>query len=158
MLEPLTRFLVFAAVVLIGGPLVIAEQEPAARLVRSAAPDWPQWRGPHRNGICEGKGPLDSWPDDGPNREWTISGIGRSRLLPSGEGTTQAVRGRPAGAYWGESGLAEERREGLARKDMIKTALTESNSIAQRGIRPQPKRSLTDFQEKNPFETRCLGI
>lgn len=82
MLQPSTRFLVFAAAVLVGGTLVIAQEEPAATLVRSAAPDWPQWRGPYRNGICEEEGLLDSWPHDGPKREWTVSGIGRGYASP----------------------------------------------------------------------------
>ncbi len=37
--------------------------------------------------------------------------------------TTGAVCGQHAGAYWGESGIRAEWREGLARKDMIERAL-----------------------------------
>jgi ADP-ribosylglycohydrolase len=37
--------------------------------------------------------------------------------------TTGAVCGQFAGAYWGESGIAESLRSGLARKDMIEKAL-----------------------------------
>jgi ADP-ribosyl-[dinitrogen reductase] hydrolase len=37
--------------------------------------------------------------------------------------TTGAVCGQLAGAYWGESGIPVEWREGLARKDMIERAL-----------------------------------
>lgn len=37
--------------------------------------------------------------------------------------TTGAVCGQLAGAYWGESGIPEEWREGLARRDMIEKAL-----------------------------------
>lgn len=37
--------------------------------------------------------------------------------------TTGAVCGQFAGAYWGESGIAESLRSGLARKDMIDKAL-----------------------------------
>ena len=37
--------------------------------------------------------------------------------------TTGAVCGQLAGAYWGESGIPVEWREGLARKDMIEKAL-----------------------------------
>jgi outer membrane protein assembly factor BamB len=37
-----------------------------ARLVvqRSTATDWPQWRGPHRDGVSADTGLLPSWPDD----------------------------------------------------------------------------------------------
>jgi ADP-ribosyl-[dinitrogen reductase] hydrolase len=37
--------------------------------------------------------------------------------------TTGAVCGQFAGAYWGESGIPLEWREGLARQDMIEKAL-----------------------------------
>ena len=37
--------------------------------------------------------------------------------------TTGAVCGQLAGAYWGESGIPQDWREGLARKDMIEKAL-----------------------------------
>ena len=36
--------------------------------------------------------------------------------------TTGAVYGQWAGAYWGESGIPREWREGLARSDMIEEA------------------------------------
>ena len=38
--------------------------------------------------------------------------------------TTGAICGQLAGAYWGESGIPESLRSGLARMDMIETALT----------------------------------
>ncbi len=37
--------------------------------------------------------------------------------------TTGAVCGQLAGAYWGESGIPQEWREGLARKEMIEKTL-----------------------------------
>ena len=37
--------------------------------------------------------------------------------------TTGAVCGQLAGACWGESGIPDEWREGLARKDMIEKAM-----------------------------------
>lgn len=41
------------------------------------AGDWPQWRGPHRNGVSTDTGLLTSWPDGVPPRVWTASGLGR---------------------------------------------------------------------------------
>ena len=38
--------------------------------------------------------------------------------------TTGAVCGQLAGAYWGESGIPAEWREGLARRDMIEPILS----------------------------------
>ena len=36
------------------------------------ASDWPQWRGPNRNGISEEMGFLKEWPDDGPQVLWRV--------------------------------------------------------------------------------------
>src|SRR5262245_51260015 len=44
------------------------------------ATDWPQWRGPDRNGISQEKGLLQTWPKGGPKLLWTVedAGIGFS--------------------------------------------------------------------------------
>jgi outer membrane protein assembly factor BamB len=36
------------------------------------ADDWPQWRGPHQDGISAEKGLLAQWPDDGPKQLWRV--------------------------------------------------------------------------------------
>lgn len=41
------------------------------------AEDWPEWRGPNRDGICSETGLLDSWPEGGPKLLWEISGLGK---------------------------------------------------------------------------------
>ena len=33
----------------------------------ASAADWPQWRGPNRDGISQETGLLKDWPADGPN-------------------------------------------------------------------------------------------
>jgi outer membrane protein assembly factor BamB len=38
--------------------------------------DWPQWRGPNRDGVSTEKGLLQQWPQSGPARVWVISGLG----------------------------------------------------------------------------------
>jgi len=38
--------------------------------------DWPQWRGPNRDGKSPETGLLQEWPADGPPLAWKISGIG----------------------------------------------------------------------------------
>ena len=40
------------------------------------AGDWPQWRGPQRNGISSETGLLSEWPSGGPRQLWKISGLG----------------------------------------------------------------------------------
>ncbi|MFC1805898.1 PQQ-binding-like beta-propeller repeat protein [Planctomycetota bacterium] len=65
----------------------VAAGEVAGRLIASPEPGWPQWRGPRRDGICDEKGLLQSWPEGGPTRLWTASGLGRGYSSPviSGE-------------------------------------------------------------------------
>ena len=38
--------------------------------------DWPQWRGPERNGISKETGLLKAWPANGPRQLWTINNLG----------------------------------------------------------------------------------
>ena len=38
--------------------------------------DWPQWRGPNRDGISEESGLLGQWPESGPTRVWQTLGLG----------------------------------------------------------------------------------
>lgn len=45
--------------------------------------DWPQWRGPERNGKSRETGFLRSWPKDGPRLVWKASGAGRGYSGPS---------------------------------------------------------------------------
>lgn len=41
------------------------------------AADWPQWRGPKRNGLCTETGLLSRWPQSGPKQLWKITGLGK---------------------------------------------------------------------------------
>lgn len=63
-----------------------------AALLFSTAPcaladDWPQWRGPERNGKSAETGLLQSWPEGGPPLAWKASGMGSgySSLAVAGE-------------------------------------------------------------------------
>ena len=51
-------------------------------LIASPEPDWPQWRGPRRDGISTEKGLLPSWPQDGPKLLWKINGLGKGWSSP----------------------------------------------------------------------------
>lgn len=44
--------------------------------VRAAEPDWPQFRGPRRDGMSDETGLLGQWPEGGPKLLWTIGGLG----------------------------------------------------------------------------------
>lgn len=41
-----------------------------------SAAEWPQWRGPHRDGVSEEKGLLQHWTAKGPPLDWQTSGLG----------------------------------------------------------------------------------
>jgi hypothetical protein len=44
--------------------------------------DWPQWRGPDRDGKSHAQGLLQQWPEGGPKLDWKISTIGRGYSCP----------------------------------------------------------------------------
>ncbi len=50
--------------------------------------DWPQWRGPNRDGISKETGLLKQWPTDGPPRIWKTNGLG------TGYSTVSVSQGR----------------------------------------------------------------
>ena len=54
----------------------------------ATASDWPQWRGPDRNGISMETGLLPEWPEKGPPLAWKKQGIG------GGDGTPCVAAGR----------------------------------------------------------------
>jgi outer membrane protein assembly factor BamB len=46
--------------------------------------DWPQWRGPDRNGISKESGWSDTWPQDGPPILWKVNvGLGFTSIVVS---------------------------------------------------------------------------
>ncbi len=61
-----------AAIVSFAACLTVSGYDNACR-----AEDWPQWRGPNRDGICSETGLLESWPEGGPKLLWEISGLGK---------------------------------------------------------------------------------
>lgn len=45
--------------------------------------DWPQWRGPNRDGISKETGLLKEWPKDGPKLLWEVRELGGGYATPS---------------------------------------------------------------------------
>jgi len=43
----------------------------------ATAADWPQWRGPQRDGISRETGLLNEWPSGGPRQIWQTKGLGQ---------------------------------------------------------------------------------
>lgn len=50
--------------------------------IASPEPDWPQWRGPSRDGVSAEKGLLQSWPEGGPKLRWTMDKLGTGWSSP----------------------------------------------------------------------------
>ncbi len=47
--------------------------------------DWPQWRGPNRDGVSQESGLLKKWPENGPKQLWRVStGKGFSSVVVAG--------------------------------------------------------------------------
>lgn len=53
----------------------------------AGAADWPQWRGPQRNGISSEKGLLKEWPPQGPRLLWQVKDIGSGYSTPAVAGS-----------------------------------------------------------------------
>ena len=55
--------------------------------VSVAAADWPQWRGPERNGVSKETGLLKQWPAGGPKLLWQVNDLGDGYSTPVVVGT-----------------------------------------------------------------------
>jgi len=80
------RILLLAAVVLSFAPQALAQTEA----------NWPQWRGPNRDGISKETGLLKQWPTGGPSLVWKATGAGRgysSFSIANGKLYTMGLRG-----------------------------------------------------------------
>jgi outer membrane protein assembly factor BamB len=49
----------------------------------AGAANWPQWRGPQRNGISQETGLLQEWPKNGPRLLWQVKDIGSGYSTPA---------------------------------------------------------------------------
>ncbi len=58
------------------------------------AADWPQWRGPNRDGISSETGLLDTWPKGGPPLVWKIQGLGEGYSSPAIAGGRLFIQGQ----------------------------------------------------------------
>ncbi|MGE0128770.1 MAG: PQQ-binding-like beta-propeller repeat protein [Blastocatellales bacterium] len=53
-----------------------ADPLTAPNALPSGPSDWPQWRGPERNGLSKDTGLLKQWSSSGPRQAWSISNLG----------------------------------------------------------------------------------
>jgi outer membrane protein assembly factor BamB len=64
-----------ASVLSVLGLTLSADLSPASP-VPAAPGEWPQWRGPQRDGVSSETGLLKEWPKEGPKLVWTARGAG----------------------------------------------------------------------------------
>jgi outer membrane protein assembly factor BamB len=65
-------------------------------VMAQSAANWPQWRGPNRDGISKETGLLKQWPAEGPPLVWKATGAGRgysSFSMSKGRLYTMGLRG-----------------------------------------------------------------
>jgi outer membrane protein assembly factor BamB len=55
--------------------------------ISASTSDWPQWRGPNRDGISRETGLLKQWPAGGPKLIWQVNDIGDGFSTPAVVGT-----------------------------------------------------------------------
>jgi outer membrane protein assembly factor BamB len=68
----------------------------AASVSAQTPAEWPQWRGPNRDGISKETGLLKQWPESGPPLAWKAAGAGRgysSLAVSKGRIYTMGLRG-----------------------------------------------------------------
>lgn len=65
-------------------PLNAAGADSAERAKSNASAEvgWPQFRGPRRDGVCDERGLLTSWPETGPKVLWSASKLGNGYSSP----------------------------------------------------------------------------
>jgi hypothetical protein len=79
-----SRSAIFSAVAcsLFYSAITLAEYVPAGIELASPESGWPQFRGPRRDGVCDERGLLQSWPEGGPKKIWSATGLGNGFSSP----------------------------------------------------------------------------
>jgi outer membrane protein assembly factor BamB len=73
-----------------------AKAEPVPAASDAITGEWPQWRGPKRDGVSQETGLLKEWPESGPPLAWQTKGLGQgtsSIAIASGRIFTLGTRG-----------------------------------------------------------------
>lgn len=146
----------------------------AAAPAAPSTSDWPQWRGPKRDGLSTETGLLKEWPSGGPKQVWRVDGLGAGYGSVAVAGDRIYVQGSLKGrssvhALERGSGkliwtvaigpeLANERGDGPRSTPTVEGAriwvMTESGDLAclhaSDGGVVWRKNALTDFKGRNP--------
>ena len=90
--------------------------------------DWPQWRGPARDGMSKETGLLKAWPADGPKLMWQVEDLGGGYSTPSVAGGRLYVMSN--------KGVEEESVLALEAKDGKKVWSTRVGKVGNPEQRP----------------------
>jgi outer membrane protein assembly factor BamB len=93
------------------------------------AADWPQWRGPNRDGISQEKGLLQQWPKDGPKLLWKITDMGRGYSTPAVVGDRLYLLAN--------EGLENEFVAAVSARDGKRTWTTRLGNVGQPNQKPE---------------------
>jgi len=93
------------------------------------AGDWPQWRGPQRNGISRETGLLKEWPPNGPKLLWKVTDAGSGYSTPAVVGDRLYLLGN--------EGLNNEFVEALAVKDGKRVWSTPLGKVGEPNQQPR---------------------
>lgn len=63
---------------LISGFALSSLLSPGVTVAQPTTGDWPQWRGPGRDGVSREEGLLKEWPEGGPDVVWSVETVGVS--------------------------------------------------------------------------------
>jgi outer membrane protein assembly factor BamB len=66
-----------------GAALYVCLATASVTNTRTLTADWPQWRGPQRNGVSPERGLLKQWPAEGPKLLWQVNDIGDGYSTPA---------------------------------------------------------------------------
>ena len=114
----------------------------------AAANDWPQWRGPERNGISQETGLLKEWPKEGPKLHWKVADAGRGYSTPAVVSDRLYLQGN--------EGLENEFVEALSVKDGKRIWSTRLGKVGNPTQKPNfPAARSTPTVE--PGVLYCLG-
>src|SRR5262245_44152845 len=114
--------------------------------------DWPQWRGPNRDGISSETGLLREWTNDGPPLAWRTQGLGRgmsSVAIADGRIFTQGAANKN-----GQRGVFVTALNPVDGKEMWSTAITTGREPQPNGTPTVDSRLL--FAVGNDGDVACL--
>jgi len=80
--------------------LLILPVSLCAVVLSTVAADWPQWRGPNRDGLANEAGLLKTWPKEGPPLRWTYTNAGVGYSGPAVVGDRLFLMGARDGAEY----------------------------------------------------------